>query len=367
MPKRKDQDGLYQRGDSPYWWASYTDSRGARTRRSTETADRKEAEALLAKWKLAAHLEKQWDVPPSHTFDELMLNYLADTKADKRSTERDHYSAKRLYPVFTGRTLDSLTPMDIHTYIRLRKAEQVQPATINKELHLLSSALNYATREWGWTVNNPVSGRTLREPEGRVRWLSMEEAQKLIDAAEAEPKAGTYLSEFIRIALHTGMRRGELLGLEWSRVDFSANLIHLAGVNTKSGKRRGIPMNETARAALIKRAGFRATYCPASPWVFCNKEGEQIGSIRRSFNTACRRAGLVDFHIHDLRHTCAAWLISAGVAMVEVRDLLGHASITMTERYAHLAPENVRAAVATLDIASRSGHAGLDQRVAKLR
>ena len=201
-----------------------------------------------------------------------------------------------------------------------------------------------------------VGSRVLIPSRAVTHWIE-QQTLALMEAAQAEPKAADYLPDFIRLALHTGMRRGELLGLEWARVDWSQNLIHLAGVNTKSGQRRGIPLNATARAALIQRAGFRATHCPASPWVFCNQEGGRIASIRRSFQTACRRAGLVDFHIHDLRHTCAAWLISAGVAMVEVRDLLGHASITMTERYAHLAPENVRAAVVTLDAASRSGHA----------
>ncbi len=358
MPRRKDQDGLYQRGDSPFWWASYTDAGGARTRRSTETADRKEAEALLAKWKLAAHQEKHWDAPQRHTFDELMLAYLADTQAIKRSAERDRYSAKQLYPMFTRRTLDSLTPGDIRQYIRQRTEEKIQPATINKELRLLSSALNYAAREWGWSVNNPVSGRTLPEPEGRVRWINAAEAEKLIEAARAEPKAAAYLPDFIRLALHTGMRRGEMLNLEWERVDFSANLIHLAGINTKSGKRRSIPLNATARTALISRAAFRASNCPASPWVFCTKTGARIASIRRSFATACRRAGIDDFNPHDMRHTCAAHLVNAGVALVEVRDLLGHSSIVMTERYAHLSPENIRTAVAVLDAASRFGHAG---------
>lgn len=357
MPKRKDQDGLYQRGDSPYWWASYTDPSGQRTRRSTQTAQRKDAEALLAKWRLATYQQKHWDAPPTHTFDELMLNYLQETQSHKRSAERDRYSVKQLYPFFTGRTLDGLTAMDIRGYIQQRQAAGIQPATINKELRLLSAALNYAVREWSWTASNPVNGRTLPEPEGRVRWLNTDEAQSLIAAAEAEPKAAAYLPEFIRLAIHTGMRKGELLSLEWSRVDFSANLLHLAAIHTKSGKRRSIPLNVTARAALIHRARFRATHCAASSWVFCDKDGIRIANIRRSFDTACRKAGLVDFHIHDLRHTCAAWMVSAGVALAEVRDLLGHSSIVMTERYAHLAPENIRAAVGVLDRASRTRHA----------
>jgi integrase len=90
--------------------------------------------------------------------------------------------------------------------------------------------------------------------------------------------------------------------------------------------------------------------------VFCDQDGQRIASVRRSFETACRRASLVDFYIHDLRHTCAAWLVNAGVPLPEVRDLLGHASVMMTERYAHLAPENIRAAVKKLDAVLRFGH-----------
>jgi integrase len=150
-----------------------------------------------------------------------------------------------------------------------------------------------------------------------------------------------------------------LLYLEWDRMDWSQRLIHLQGAGTKSGKRRSIPLNATARAALVSRAAFRAAQCPASRWVFCHEQGRRLQDVKNSFNTACRRAGIVDFHFHDLRHTCAAWMIQAGVPLAEIRDLLGHASIEMTERYAHLAPENIRAAVAVLEKASRCCHAGI--------
>ena len=360
MPRRKDQDGLYQRGDSPYWWASYTDPRGTRTRRSTETADRKEAEALLAKWKLAAHLEKQWDAPPSHTFDEMMLNYLQETKSRKRSSERDQRCIAQLYPHFTGKDLSTLTVADIHAYRQARRVNGVKDPTIRRELAVFSAALGHANHCWGWTVNNPVKGHLPPDSEGRLRWLRPEEAQALIAAAADEPRA-PHTADFIRLALHTGCRKNELLKLEWQRVDLHAGLFYLDTHHTKTRKRRTIPLNHEARTALLNRARFRAEHCPASPWVFCDKDGRQIINIRRAFETACRRTGLADFHIHDLRHTCAAWLVSNGVPLAEVRDLLGHASITMTERYAHLAPENIRAAVAVLDRASRSGHAAKNQ------
>jgi integrase len=350
MPKKRkrDQDGLYRRIRSPYWWASFVDSSSRRTRRSTGTADRKEAAALLAKWKLEAHRVRRWNEEPTRTFDELMLAYVRATSEEKRAADRDRYSLKRLYPFFSGRALNDLTPADIRTYIDGRKSAGVGPGTINKEVGLLSAAINYARREWDWDIPNPAARRKLKEPEGRVRWITRAEAASLIRAAESEPKS-SHLGGFIRLALHTGCRKGELLELEWKRADLQAGLIHLEAEHTKAGRRRSIPMNREARAAIIGRARYRAQHCPDSRWVFCREDGSRIQAVKRSFATACRRAGIVDYHIHDMRHTCAAWLVTAGVPLTEVRDLLGHSSVKMTERYAHLAPENVRAAVALLD------------------
>jgi integrase len=355
--RKSDKDGLYQRENSAYWYVSYIDGRGKRTRRSTGTTDRQEAEALLAKWRLEAHRERHWDEQPSRTFDELMLDYLRETQDHKRSPERDRYALKRLYPFFTGRELATLTAQDIRAYIASRREAGIVPGTINRELGVFSAALNYARWEWNWEIPNPVSGRKLRMPEGRVRWLTRAQAAALLRAAQSEPKA-PHLADFIRLALNTGMRSGELLGLEWRRVDLhSGSLVHLEGRHTKAGRRRSIPLNREARTALFGRLRFRATHCPDSPWVFCGTDGTRIRSIKRSFATACRKAGIADFHIHDLRHTCAAWLVTAGVALSEIRDLLGHSTVQMTERYAHLAPENVRIAVTRLEEAkSHFGH-----------
>jgi integrase len=348
----------YRRSDSLVWWVSFIGPGGERVRRSTGTTDRKEAGALEAKWKLETYRVRQWDAEPTRTFEELMVAYLQATQAEKRSAERDRWIVRRLRPHFVGRTLDSLRAADVRSYIERRRTDGAKPSTINRELALLSAALNYARRQWEWEVPNPVPGRKLREGEGRVRWLTREQANWLVEAAAAQPRA-RHLPDFIRLAVNTGCRRNELLGLEWSRVDLRANLLYLEGVHTKNGRRRSIPLNQAARQALLNRARFRATHCPTSPWVFCTRRGERVAEVKRSFASACRRAGIEDFRIHDLRHTCAAWLVSAGVPLAEVRDLLGHASVTMTERYAHLAPDNVRAAVAVLDqVQSRFGHSG---------
>lgn len=133
--------------------------------------------------------------------------------------------------------------------------------------------------------------------------------------------------------------------------------LYLEGQHTKNGKRRLIPLNAEARQALLGRASFRVQYCPASPWVFAHKSGERVQYMQNGFGTACARAGIKDFRVHDMRHTFASWLVSAGVPLAEVRDLLGHSTIEMTERYAHLAPDNHVRAVSVLDRSSRFSHA----------
>jgi integrase len=353
----------YKRNDSPVWWASFTDAGGKRIRRSTGTTDRREAEALEAKWKVEAYRSRQWDETPVRTFDELMLDYLKATR-DKRSHRRDCDAARHLSAFFRGRDLGALSGQDVRAYVARRKAEEVSNGTVNRELCLLSAAVNFANREWEWQLPNPVSGRKLKEPEGRVRWLTRAEAAALIRMAEQEANA-PHLADFIRLALNTGCRKQELLGLEWRRVDLQAGLIRLEAEHTKSGKRRSVPLNAEARAVIIGRARFRAQHCPASPWVFAHPDGSRIQDVKRSFATACRRSGIEDFRIHDLRHTCAAWLVTAGVPLTEVRDLLGHSTVMMTERYAHLAPENVREAVRKLEGLSRSGHADDHKNVVK--
>lgn len=119
----------------------------------------------------------------------------------------------------------------------------------------------------------------LREPEDRVRYLTGPEAETLFQTAGRDPRAG-HLPDPIRLALHTGMRKRELLYLEWDRVDWSRRLIHPRSAGTKSGQRRSTPLDATARAALVSRAAFRAAKRPASPWVFCDEQGWRLQDVK---------------------------------------------------------------------------------------
>lgn len=289
-----------------------------------------------------------------------MLKYYKAMELDGRTMEREIYTLRRLKPFFTGRDLLTLKRGDVRAYIDLRRKDGVKNGTINREVGLLSAAINYARKEWDWHIPNNAEGMRLKEPDGRVRSLTVEEASRLIEVAEQSVRA-PHLAPFIRLALNTGCRRNELLKLQWEQVDLKADLIHLEAKDTKTRRRRSVPLNGEARQAMLNLARFRAGHCPASEWVFAHKDGSRLECVWSSFRHALKVAGIQNFRIHDLRHTCASWLVTAGQQMPAVRDLLGHSTIRMTEKYAHLSPDNVRAAVGVLDSVSRIGHAEQDK------
>jgi len=342
----------YRRNDSKIWYALYTNARGQRTRKSTGTEDRREAEAIEAKWRLEARRERTLGEKPDLTFEALMIAYLKHS-ADKRSIDRDRNAIKALRQVFAGRSMNRLGPPDIHAYKGSRAAQGVAPSTVNRELAVLSSAINLTNREMGQSLPNPASGRKHRGITHRVRWITTDEAARLLDACARS--RNPHLADFVTLALHTGMRKNEILGLEWSRVDLGNRLLYLEDMHTKSGKRRSIPINAIAREIIVRRLEARMRTGDQATLVFTSRSGRRVNTLQKVFKHACAQAGITNFRIHDLRHTCAAWLVSSGVPLSEVRDLLGHCSVTVSERYAHLAPERVRQAVEILEGVSQTG------------
>ena len=179
----------------------------------------------------------------------------------------------------------------------------------------------------------------LPENNRRLRYLSKEECDRLVKAC------APHLRPVVITALNTGMRRGEILGLTWDRVDLQNSLILLD--ITKNGERREIPINSTLRETfkgLVRRLD--------NPHVFYDPAtGKRLQDVKRSFSTALRRAKILDFHFHDLRHTFASHAVMAGVDLTTLKELLGHKTLTMTLRYSHLAPGHKVAAVELLDSA----------------
>jgi len=194
--------------------------------------------------------------------------------------------------------------------------------------HIFTKAI-----EWGIVKKNPGKKvKLLRERNARVRYLEEEEIKKLYDAC------AEHLKPIVIVALNTGMRKEEILNLKWKDLDFRNKIIYI--LDTKNNERQEIPIND-----IVYRALLALREKSESPWVFSKKNGERYGNIRKAFEGAKKRARIVDFRFHDLRHTFASHLVMAGVDLKTVQELLGHKSFEMTLRYAHLSPEHKKAAL----------------------
>jgi integrase len=222
----------------------------------------------------------------------------------------------------------------------------VKLATMQRELCLLSAAMNFARAEYELPMGNPVVRLGLPKGEARVRWITREEAGRLIVEADRTARR-PHLVVFVRLALNTGCRRRELLNLEWSRVDWNHGLLLLEAKHTKSRRRRTVPLNADALKTLDRMRRWQESMGLETPWVFGWEKG-RIGSLKTGWRLALRRAGIENFRIHDLRHTFASWLVMQGVSIYIVKELLGHASVRQTEIYAHLTPDQGMKAVQQL-------------------
>lgn len=344
----------YRDRTSPNWYISYTAPSGRRIRESARTTDYREAAAIEAQKRLEAQRVKHHGEQPSYSYDQLMVDYLRAT-ADKKSHGRDLDSARRLHDHFSGFNVADITPQHVSDYKRKRKGdagtrrgEKVGDATIAKELLLLSAAVRYANAEWGWGIPNPTTGRIPQPKKRAPRWLTEGEAQALIAEARSRKRA-PHLLDFIELGLSTGMRRDEMLRLEWRRVDFGTRLIYFDSDDHKGGKPGSIPISEWALSVLKRRQVFRVAHCRKSPWVFCDRAGERIQSIKTGFKRATRDAGLLDVTPHTLRHTFASWMVQRGVPLREVSELCRHEDVRTTMRYAHLAPHSARHSITAID------------------
>lgn len=268
-------------------------------------------------------------------FDKFASEFLEIySKQNKRSWARDELSIRNLKRFFGNKAIQDIGPEDVERFKAARKAEGVSPATVNRELACLKTIFNKAV-EWGKLEHNPAAKvKKFKESNGKERYLTEGEARQLLEAASPG------LKPILIVALSTGMRKEEILGLRWENIRFDKSYIHLE--DSKSGKSRDIPMNiqvyETLKA--LPRYGEYVFYNPSTK--------DRIKDIKRAFQTACKRAGIKGLRFHDLRHTASSWMVEAGVDLVTISKILGHSSIQMTMRYAHPTPENMRLAVQKL-------------------
>ncbi|MDQ3684819.1 MAG: tyrosine-type recombinase/integrase [Acidobacteriota bacterium] len=272
--------------------------------------------------------------------------YIPWAKINKRSWYHDTRYVVILCDYFKGKTFGDITPMLVEHYKKHRREGVTRlgtnrnMATVNRELALLSKIFSLAVDN-GYTETNPCRKvRRFRVDNRRERVLSDDEEAQLLEAL-----AGRYASlrPVVVLALNTGMRRGEMLALRWPDVDFAGRAIHLPRDITKNGRARSIPFNEDALAALVelKEDAGGAEHVLAGL-------GYGKGALSKKLSAATALAGITGVTLHTFRHTFATRLKDEGIDLSTVRDLLGHATIQMTNHYTHATPETMRRGVEAL-------------------
>jgi integrase len=301
---------------------------GVHVRRSAKTSKKAEAQVFLAKLMEEHAQAARGEVQPRHLLTEAMDRFLDESALKKGTIEGYRFNARTLTRLLGDRHLDEIDRRSLAEFVAIRKRTGVTDATIRRDLAVLGSVFTTAIR-WGWADTSPVTGfnkRALKMSRPRTRFLTREEFDRLHEAASDDLKL------ILVLAVETGMRKAELLGLTLGSLDLRRREAHLE--DTKSSTPRRVPLSprafETVRELLERRSR------PRSNFLFCKPDGSRIGNPKKAFEGACRRAGVDDLHFHDLRHTFASWWVQDGGDLYRLSRILGHTTLQMSSRYAHL-------------------------------
>jgi len=280
------------------------------------------------------------------SFETYSKEYLKFSKTNKAklSHRRDQTSIKNLQRFFGSMYLPRITSRFIEHFKTKRLGENVTPRTVNIELRCLSHMLNKAV-EWNYIRESPFKGvKLIRYEKKPPRFLTKGEVAELLEAASP------WLNPIVRFMLNTGVRDGERRELKFDDIDFTNKTIIIRFSKAKTY--RAVPMNKETEKVLkllrekyILQNSITNTLKPRKEhqkeFVFCNEDGSQVQSIRKSFHNACKKAGLKGVSPHTLRHTFASHLIMSGVDLRTVQGLLGHKNIATTMIYSHLTQEHL--------------------------
>jgi integrase len=331
--------GIYKRG--AVYWICYKGIDGRMIRESSRSTKFNIAVAMLTDRRkdIQDGHEPEMKRISNHSFKELAMEYIAWAER-QRGFRQKQSIVRQLVNVFGQYSLRAFTSRLLEQYQTERMQKGNKAATINRHIATIKHMFTKAV-EWDMVAEGALKrirkAKLLEESNRRLKYLCKEDCQALVDNCDK------HIKPIVTIALYTGMRKSEILQLKWDNVDLKHGFILLE--LTKNGERREIPINARVREALTG-----ITRRLDVPYVFYDPiTGKPYEDIKRSFTSACRRAGINDFRFHDLRHTFASQLVMAGVDLTTVKELLGHKTLTMTLRYAHLAPSHKVKAVDLLD------------------
>jgi integrase len=368
---------------------------------------REKARKVLAELCLTGEdpIEKRKSVRADNYLQFLSKTYVPWLKQNVVHWEATRDMLTKAFPELHSLPLNAITPGVVESWRVRRLEEGMKPTTVNRQLDDLRACLNRARKIWRLLAANPLDDvePCKTDKTAKVRFLSKDEEARLREALEkreetirAERDSANgwredrgyplhsdlrrqafvdHLKPAVLVSLATGLRRGELLKLQWENIDFEQRNLTVVGETAKSGKTRHIPLNDEALATLKlwgqqmddearaklnqwrkqKRDEVITKLNPLEkpsgvkpPYLFTGPDGKPFQDMRSSWEGVLEKAKIKNFRWHDLRHTFASKLVMRGVDLNTVRELLGHSDYKMTLRYAHLAPEHKLEAVQKL-------------------
>ncbi len=286
-----------------------------------------------------------------HTLGDLVDRYIKDVlptkpkqayaqqpQLERWKTEIGSYALADVTPALIVEVRDKLltepTPRGI-----LRN-----PATVVRYMAALSHAFTIAVNEWQWLEDSPMRKvKKPKESKGRVRWLDDDERAKLLNACKESSNAWLY--PCVILALSSGMRQAELMGLKWQDVNLKDGFLILH--ETKNGEKRRVPLSGLALSLLQEHAKVRRL--DTNLLFPSNSNPQKPIDLRKPWLNALKAAEIIDFHWHDLRHSTASYLAMNGASLAEIAEILGHKTLSMVKRYAHLSDGHVSSVIESMN------------------
>lgn len=316
---------LHRRGS--IWWIDICAPNGERIRKSAGTAKKAQAQEFHDRIKAELWRIDKLGVKPKRTWNDAVVRWLKES-SHKATASEDVSKLRWLDRYLRDKDLGAIDRTLIDHVTREKLANGHRNATVNRTLELLRAVLRKCVNEWEWLDRAPYV-RMLKEPTRRIRFLTQEEARRLL--AELPP----HMADMATFSLATGLRAANVTGLEWSQVDEGRKLCWVHPDQAKARKAIAVPLNGEALAIVRKQTGIHPTHV----FSFRGKPIVQVST--KAWYGALRRAEIDDFRWHDLRHTWASWHVQNGTPLFVLQELGGWESSEMVRRYAHLAVDHL--------------------------
>lgn len=343
---------LFKRKDSPYWWIKITHN-GRPVQESTGTTDKAKAQEYHDKLKASLWDQERLGIKPRYSWKDAVIRYLAETSG-KATQETDKTHLRWLDPYLNGLMLDEINRDMLEKVMAKRIADKVANSTVNRTMEIVRAVLRKAAFDWEWLDRVPRV-RMLPEPKRRIRWITRDEAERLIKVLP------DHLAAMVRFSLETGLRRANVTGLQWSQIDLIRRTAWIHPDQAKARKAIAVPLSVNAVNVIREQIGKHSTH------VFSYHGNSIIQVNTKTWRAALVKVGIKEFRWHDLRHTWASWHVQAGTPLHVLQELGGWECVEMVRKYAHFSSEHLTEYVDRLSMiqAGEDGRATLGLRAVK--